>query len=100
MILVMSKQLIGTQTLKMPPACAQLRKDDVTRNWMSIIEIDSLRGCVAHLTPPGIRHSLKIAKRSGTNKARVALARKLAVIMHSIWRTGEPFCWHMHEIVA
>jgi len=44
--------------------------------------------------------AMKIAKRSGTNKARVALARKLAVIMHSIWRTGEPFCWHMHQIVA
>ena len=32
-----------------------------------------------------------IAKRSG--KARVALARKLSVILHSIWRSGEPFRW-------
>lgn len=32
-----------------------------------------------------------IAKRSGPGKARVALARKLAVILHSIWRSGEPF---------
>ena len=32
-----------------------------------------------------------IAKRSGIGKARVALARKLAVILHSIWRSGEPF---------
>ena len=30
-----------------------------------------------------------IAKRSGAGKARIALARKLAVIMHSIWRSGE-----------
>jgi hypothetical protein len=43
---------------------------------------------------------MKIAKRSGTNKARVTLARKLAVIMHGIWRRGEQFCWLMHEIVA
>ena len=42
----------------------------------------------------------KIAKRSGTNKARVALARKLAVILHSIWRTGEPFRWSPRETVA
>jgi hypothetical protein len=28
--------------------------------------------------------AMKIAKRSGTNKARVALARKLAVILHNI----------------
>jgi transposase len=34
-----------------------------------------------------------IAKRSGPGKARVALARKLSVILHSIWRSGEPFRW-------
>ena len=34
-----------------------------------------------------------IAKRSRPGKARVALARKLSVILHSIWRSGEPFCW-------
>ncbi len=44
--------------------------------------------------------AMQIAKRSGTNKARMALARKLAVILHSIWRTGEPFRWGPHETVA
>jgi transposase len=34
-----------------------------------------------------------IARRSGPGKARVALARKLSVILHSIWRSGEPFRW-------
>jgi transposase len=34
-----------------------------------------------------------IARRSGAGKARVALARKLAVILHSMWRSGEPFRW-------
>ena len=34
-----------------------------------------------------------IARRSGAGKARVALARKLAVILHSMWRSGEPFHW-------
>jgi transposase len=37
--------------------------------------------------------ALAIAKRSGSGKARVALARKLAVILHRIWLSGEPFCW-------
>jgi transposase len=37
--------------------------------------------------------ALALARRSGAGKARVALARKLAVIMHSIWRSGEPFRW-------
>ena len=40
-----------------------------------------------------------IAKRSGTGKARVALARKLSVILHSIWRSGKPFRWSEHEQV-
>jgi transposase len=34
-----------------------------------------------------------IAKRSGSGKAKVALARKLSVILHSIWRSGQPFRW-------
>ena len=34
-----------------------------------------------------------IARRSGAGKARVALARKLSVILHSIWRSAEPFRW-------
>jgi transposase len=37
--------------------------------------------------------ALGIAKRSGMGKARVALARKLSVILHSVWRSGEPFRW-------
>ena len=41
-----------------------------------------------------------IAKRSGHGKARVALARKLSVIMHSIWRSGEPFRWSEHAGAA
>lgn len=32
-----------------------------------------------------------IAKRTGPRKARVALARKLAVILHAMWRSGLPF---------
>ena len=37
--------------------------------------------------------ALAIAKRSGMGKARVALARKLSVILHSVWRSGERFRW-------
>ena len=36
---------------------------------------------------------LKLAKRSGMTKARVAVARKLAVIMHRMLVTGETFGW-------
>jgi transposase len=38
-----------------------------------------------------------IARRSGPGKARVALARKLSVILDSMWRSGEPFRWSKPE---
>ena len=41
-----------------------------------------------------------IAKRSGNGKARVALARKLSVILHSVWRSGQPFQWPEHASAA
>ena len=37
--------------------------------------------------------ALTIARKTGPGKARVALARKLTVILHSIWRSGVPFRW-------
>jgi transposase len=43
---------------------------------------------------------LRIAKRSGMNKARVAVARKLAIIMHRMWLTGEEFRWSVEQQVA
>jgi transposase len=36
---------------------------------------------------------IRLAKRVGMKKARVAVARKLAVIMHQMWTTGEEFRW-------
>jgi transposase len=36
---------------------------------------------------------LQLAKRIGKSKAKVAVARKLAIILHCMWRTGETFRW-------
>ena len=44
--------------------------------------------------------ALAIAKRSGPGKARTALARKLAVILHSVWRSGTPFRWSDSIVAA
>jgi transposase len=41
-----------------------------------------------------------IEQRSGSGKARVALARKLAVLLHSIWRSGQPFRWPSQPVPA
>ncbi|MEM8580046.1 MAG: transposase [Pseudomonadota bacterium] len=36
---------------------------------------------------------LRIAKQSSLKKAKVAVARKLAVVMHRMWRDNAPFHW-------
>jgi transposase len=36
---------------------------------------------------------LRIAKASGFKKARVAVARKLAVVLHAMWKTNTEFRW-------
>ena len=37
--------------------------------------------------------ALKIAKRSGFKKAKVAVAPELTIILHRIWRDGTGFRW-------
>ena len=37
--------------------------------------------------------ALRLAKRSGAKKAKVALARKLAVLLHRLWQDGTTFRW-------
>lgn len=36
---------------------------------------------------------LRIAKRGGFKKAKVAVARKRATVLHAMWKTGETFRW-------
>ncbi len=40
---------------------------------------------------------VRLARRVGLKKARVAIARKLAVILHRMWLTAEPFRWSTCE---
>lgn len=43
---------------------------------------------------------MRIAKRSGIRKAKVAVARKLAVILHRMWIDGTEFKWSSKEAAA
>ncbi|WP_431323108.1 IS110 family transposase [Rhizobium sp. YTU87027] len=43
--------------------------------------------------------AMNVAKRRGQQKAVVALARRLAVIMHRIWSDGTQFRWTRKEIM-
>lgn len=41
--------------------------------------------------------AMRIAKRSGAKLAKVALARKLAVVLHRMWINGTDFRWTTRE---
>ena len=43
---------------------------------------------------------MNIAKRAGMRRAKVAVARKLAVVLHRMWCDGTPFCWSREVAVA
>lgn len=36
---------------------------------------------------------MRIAQRSNLKKAKIAVVRKLAVVMRRMWRDGNPFRW-------
>ena len=42
--------------------------------------------------------AMNIAKRRGVNKAAVALARRLATVLHRMWSDGTEFRWTRHEL--
>jgi transposase len=43
------------------------------------------------------RWGLEVAKRRGNKRAKVAVARKLAVILHRMWIDGTTFRWTKTE---
>lgn len=46
------------------------------------------------------RWAMEVAKRRGAKRAKVALARKLAVILHRMWVDGTTFRWTKTETAA
>ncbi len=46
------------------------------------------------------RWGVALAKRRGMNRARVAVARKLAIILHRMWCDGSEFRWSGHQTKA
>ena len=43
---------------------------------------------------------LRLSKRIGFKKAKIAVARKLAIILHRMWRDGTDFQWSSKEAAA
>jgi transposase len=46
------------------------------------------------------RWAMEVAKRRGMKRAKVALARKLAVVLHAMWRDGSEFRWGKEAAAA
>ncbi len=46
------------------------------------------------------RWAMEVAKRRGLKRARVALARKLGVVLHRIWVDGSEFRWGKEDAAA
>lgn len=44
--------------------------------------------------------AMRVAKLRGLKRAKVALARKLAVVMHRMWIDGSDFRWTTASVVA
>lgn len=43
---------------------------------------------------------MKVAARQGARKAKVAVARKLAVVLHRMWVEGTEFRWGKADATA
>ena len=43
---------------------------------------------------------MDVAKRRGLRRAKVALARKLATVLHRIWADGTGFVWGQDPAVS
>src|SRR5918993_1633209 len=79
---------------------AIVRADEVCRRLMSVPGVGAL---VAVTFTSGVdaperfstlkRWALEVARRRGMRRAKVALARKLAVILHRMWVEGTTFRW-------
>jgi transposase len=46
------------------------------------------------------RWAMDVAKRRGMRRAKVALARKLATVLHRIWADGTEFVWGKEKAAA
>ena len=46
------------------------------------------------------RWAMEVAKRRGSKRAKVALARKIAVILHRMWVDGSTYRWTETQPIA
>ena len=81
---------------ELPAVCVETRHmQAVLKAQINKTDRNDARG-IAQMMRVGLYrpvHVMQIARRRGIKKAIVALARRLAVIMHRIWVDGTEFRW-------
>ena len=80
--------------------CFKATIDDPTRFRMYLVEA---AGVLLTRVPKwsGLKAwGAKLTKRNGLRKAKVAVARKLAIILHRMWIDGTEFNWSTKKAAA
>ena len=71
-----------------------------SRSIRGRIEANSTRDTRVVRWSPLKAWAVRLAQRIGGKRAKVALARKLAVILHRIWVDGTSFAWTRQPAMA
>jgi hypothetical protein len=82
--------------VKRPGATA----DDVDDEALAVLMGDGNAVGIAGCGAAGPAWGAKLTKRNGLRKAKVAVARKLAVILHRMWIDGTEFNWSTKKAAA
>ncbi|MFE8584991.1 transposase [Sphingomonas sp. NCPPB 2930] len=81
------------------------RNGSISKTGDALLRTTLYQTSLALLTRSKRRLTLKawgmaVAKRRGLRRAIVAVARKLALVMHRIWADGTEFRWTREEAIA
>ena len=79
--------------------------DDTSKTFIALPCVDEWRMSASLIQginrrPREPRLGMRLTKRNGLRKAKVAIARKLAVILHRMWVEGTEFNWSTKESAA
>jgi hypothetical protein len=63
----------------------------------TLLPLDDVMGCLREAIPKLKAWGVRLVHRIGAKKARIAVARKIAVILRCIWVAGTEFWWTREE---
>ena len=87
------------QSLREPGNADALRDSEEALRLLYVAASRILRRDAALWCPLKV-WAVRLAQRVGVRRARVALARKLAVVLHAMWSDGQVFQWRRTKASA